>query len=274
MSIILVRSVILYALVIFAVRLMGKRQLGELQPSELVITILVSNIATLPIEDANIPVLVGITPILSLVCFEVIMSWLSLKLPKVRKIVSGSPKIIIRDGRIDSKVMSELRFSVDDLLMALRGSDIFDLSEVQYAVVETTGSVSVLKKAGKDTPVRSDLGINCKEGDPPQLIVSDGRIIYGSLSSVGLSEAAVNKVLSGAGMSLNDVMIMTADSSGSFFIADRDGGKPIVIDGGSKNDKGKDKRGNTDGTGSPEHNVGDMGEEQVRKDNKGGKKRR
>ena len=101
MSIIFIRSLILYLLVIFAVRLMGKRQLGELQPSELVITILVSNIATLPIEDADIPVILGATPILSLVCFEVIMSWLSLKFPKLRKIISGSPKIIIREGKAD-----------------------------------------------------------------------------------------------------------------------------------------------------------------------------
>ena len=92
MSVILIRSLILYILVIFAVRLMGKRQLGELQPSELVITILVSNIATLPLEDSGIPLIVGITPILSLVCFEVIVSWINLRSLKIRKIISGSPK--------------------------------------------------------------------------------------------------------------------------------------------------------------------------------------
>ena len=130
MSIVLIRSLILYILVIFAVRLMGKRQLGELQPSELVITILVSNIATLPIEDLNIPLIVGISPILSLVCFEVLTSWFSMKHIALRRIISGRPKIVISDGRIDKKVMSELRFSVDDLLTALRGNGVFDLSEV------------------------------------------------------------------------------------------------------------------------------------------------
>ena len=107
MSIIFLRALILYILVIFAVRLMGKRQLGELQPSELVITILVSNIATLPLEDINIPILLGITPILALVCFEVIVSWTSLKFPKFRKIISGRPKIIISDGKIDSDVLRD-----------------------------------------------------------------------------------------------------------------------------------------------------------------------
>ncbi|MBP5580259.1 MAG: DUF421 domain-containing protein, partial [Ruminococcus sp.] len=125
MCVILIRSVILYVLVIFAVRLMGKRQLGELQPSELVITILVSNIATLPIEDVNIPVIVGVTPILSLVCFEVMVSWLDLKLPKLRRLISGSPKIIVRNGCIERDILRELRFSSDDLLMALRSKDIF-----------------------------------------------------------------------------------------------------------------------------------------------------
>ncbi len=145
MCVILIRSVILYVLVIFAVRLMGKRQLGELQPSELVITILVSNIATLPIEDVNIPIIVGVTPILSLVCFEVMVSWINLRLPELRRLISGSPKIIIRNGCIERDIMRELRFSVDDLLMALRSKDIFDIGEVQYAIVETTGSVSVMK---------------------------------------------------------------------------------------------------------------------------------
>lgn len=122
MSIILIRSLILYILVIFAVRLMGKRQLGELQPSELVITILVSNIATLPLEDTDIPIIVGVTPILSLVCYEVIVSWLILGMPFLRKIISGSPKIIISNGKINRRVLRELRFSVDDLMTAMRGS--------------------------------------------------------------------------------------------------------------------------------------------------------
>ena len=154
MGVILTRSLILYVLVIFAVRLMGKRQLGELQPSELVITILVSNIATLPLEDVNIPVIVGITPILSLVCFEVVVSWLNLKSPCIRKITSGSPKIVIKDGKIDPDTMRDLRFSVDDLMMALREKEVFDLDEIQFAIVETTGNISVMKKQEYDTPQR------------------------------------------------------------------------------------------------------------------------
>ena len=237
MCVVLIRSIILYVLVIFAVRLMGKRQLGELQPSELVITILVSNIATLPIEDVNIPVIVGATPILVLVCFEVIVSWLSLRFPRLRKLISGSPKIIIRGGCIERDIMRELRFSVDDLMTALRSKDIFDLSEVQFAVVETTGSVSVMKKPPLDTPARRDLKIAAECGDPPVLIISDGHFIPKAMEHLKLSRSSVEALLGGLGMTCDDVLIMTADSSGSCFIADNQGSPPKKMSLGGKNDK-------------------------------------
>lgn len=234
MSIIFIRSLILYFLVIFAVRLMGKRQLGELQPSELVITILVSNIATLPIEDSDTPVILGATPILALVCFEVIMSWLSLKFPKLRKIISGSPKIIIREGKTDPQVLKDLRFSVDDLLMSLRGKDVFDISEVQYAIVETTGTVSVMKKQAEDTPVRKDIGSEPHPEDPPLLVVSDGKIIEMALKSLGYDEQWLRKTLDESNMKLSEVFIMTADRTGKLYIAGKDGGAPYIREGEQK----------------------------------------
>lgn len=223
MSVVLIRSLILYILVIFAVRLMGKRQLGELQPSELVITILVSNIATLPLEDVNIPLMVGVTPILALVCFEVLMSWVNLKSPKLRKIISGSPKIIISNGVIDDNVLSELRLSVDDLMMSLRTNDIFSLDEVQYAIVETTGSVSVMKKTDCDTPTRSEFNIKKKSSDPPMVVISDGRIIEKAAENVGMKVSRIREILNNAKLEPKDVFIMTADSSGNYFIADKKG---------------------------------------------------
>lgn len=221
MSIILIRSVILYMLVVFAVRLMGKRQLGELQPSELVITILVSNIATLPLEDTDIPVIVGVTPILSLVCFEVIVSKLILHFPRLRKIISGSPKIIISNGKINRSVLKELRFSVDDLTMAMRSKDIFDISEVQFAIVETTGSISVMKKPEKDTPTKEELNIYAENADPPQVIVSDGCIIHTTLKSMGLNEQFVKNSAKKSNIKINDIFIMTSDSTGNFFIVSK-----------------------------------------------------
>ena len=261
MCVVLIRSVMLYVLVIFAVRLMGKRQLGELQPSELVITILVSNIATLPIEDVNIPVAVGVTPILALVCFEVITSWLNLHFPKLRNLVSGSPKIIIRNGRIERDILRELRFSVDDLLMALRSKDIFDLDEVQYAMVETTGSISVMKKRSSDTPTRSDMRISAEENDPPVLIISDGIFAEKAMESLKICRSSVELLLSANGLKADDVFIMTADSSGSCFVADKQGSAPLKFSlGGKKNDKSADKRGSVDDTDRVQHVNEHMGE--------------
>lgn len=238
MCVVLVRSVMLYILVIFAVRLMGKRQLGELQPSELVITILVSNIATLPIEDVNIPVVVGVTPILALVCFEVMTSWINLHFPKLRELVSGSPKIVIRGGRIERDILRELRFSVDDLLMALRSKDIFDLDEVQFAMVETTGSISVMKKQSSDTPTRSDMAVPAEEADPPVLIISDGLFVGKAMKSLKVSRSAVEMLLSANGLGVKDVFIMTIDSTGSCFVADKQGRAPLKISlGGEQSDK-------------------------------------
>lgn len=237
MCVVLIRSLLLYILVIFAVRLMGKRQLGELQPSELVITILVSNIATLPIEDVNIPVIVGVTPILALVCFEVIVSCINLKFPKVRRLISGSPKIVVRGGCIERDILRELRFSVDDLLMALRSKDIFDLSEVQYAIVETTGSISVMKKASEDTPTRRDMKIAADCSDPPVLIISDGSFIPKAMESMKLSRCTVEAVLKKHDISVENVFIMTADSSGNCFVADKQGSPPKKLRIGEENDE-------------------------------------
>lgn len=221
MSIILLRSIILYIIVVSAVRLMGKRQLGELQPSELVITILVSNIATLPLEDTDIPLIIGVTPILALVCYEVFVSWLILRLPFFRKIIYGSPKIIISNGKIKRSVLRELRLSVDDVMTAMRNQQIFDISEIQYAIVETTGSISIMKKQVKDTPTREDMGFFPESADPPQIIVSDGKILTAALDSMGFNVKFVENSAREAGVKIRDIFIMTVDRQGNVYIAEK-----------------------------------------------------
>lgn len=210
MSIILFRSVILYLTVIFAVRLMGKRQLGELQPSELVVTILISNIATLPLEDTEIPLTMGLFPILTLVCYEVIMSWITLKSRKIRKIVSGQPKIIISNGKIDQKMLRELRLSLDDLMAGLRNNGIFDISEVQYAVVETNGGISVLEKT-KHPEVPEDK-------NPPDIYISDGTIISENLIPSGKSKIWLDSVLKEKKLKPNEIFMLSSDSKGNISI--------------------------------------------------------
>ncbi len=214
MGTILIRALILYFVVIFSVRLMGKRQLGELQPSELVITILISNIATLPLEDTSIPLLPGILPILSMVCFEVITSWFALKSRRLRRILCGSPKIIIRNGQLEQDTLRELRFSIDDLMTALRNNQVFSLEEIQFAIVETTGSVSVYLKKENQPFTLKDMDLHPKTIDPPVTLISDGRISHTALHSLKKENSWLTAELQRRHLQANEVFLLTADQNG------------------------------------------------------------
>lgn len=211
LSTVFIRSVILYVVVIFAVRLMGKRQLGELQPSELVITILISNIATLPLENPSVPIITGVLPILALVCFEIIVSRLCLGSKKLRKLISGSPKIIIRGGKIAQQTMRELRLTVDDLLMALRNQQIFNPEEVEFAIVETTGSISVYPKSAYRELTQQDAGFKTPDSDPPSVVISDGIIIEKALTAIGRDKQWLQKQLVGTGLTTDKVFLAMTD---------------------------------------------------------------
>lgn len=214
MSIVLIRSLILYIVVIFGVRLMGKRQLGELQPSELVITILISNIATLPLEDPDIPLIIGILPILSLVCYEVIMSWGTLRSLRLRRMISGRPKIVIRDGQIEQATLRDLRLSIDDLMTALRSNQIFDPGEVQFAIVETTGTISVYPKSDYRPVTRGDIQLKKKSIDPTVAIIQDGCVMNRSLAMIGKNKAWLEQKLSEHHLTADEVFLMMGDANG------------------------------------------------------------
>ncbi len=146
MTIILIRSVIIYLIVVMAVRIMGKRQIGELNPHEFVITILISAVATIPIQESSIPLSYSVIPILVFVSLEVIESALSIKFPAFSKLIDGQPIVVIKNGKLQKEKLEMLRFSTEDLNDALRQKDIFDINEVENAIVETNGSLSVQKK--------------------------------------------------------------------------------------------------------------------------------
>ena len=218
MTIVLIRSFILYVVVMFSIRLMGKRQLGELQPAELVVTILISNIATLALEDIEIQLLHGILPILALVCYEVIASWISLKSVRFRKWISGSPKILIRDGIIDQNMMKTLRFSVDDLMAALRMGGVFFIEDVQFAIVETNGSVSVYQKSSCQPAEKQDLQAFQPSVDPPQTIIADGKLREPALSVIGQDRTWLNTILNQEKMRIQDIFLLTADKSCTYHL--------------------------------------------------------
>lgn len=211
MFIVFFRAVILYLVIVVSMRLMGKRQLGELQPSELVVTVLLSNIATLPVENVGVPMLMGIIPIFTLVSLDVILSHLSLRFRPLRKAICGCAKIVISDGKIDQKVLKDLRFSVDDLMQSLRSQQVFDIAQVQLAVVETTGQISVYQKQPFQPATCKDLKIKGESADPPQLVIDSGRVVKGALSALGFDGSWLKSTLSAEGLRVRDVFIMTCD---------------------------------------------------------------
>ncbi len=217
-----IRGIILYVLVVFAVRLMGKRQIGDLSPAELVITILISNIATLAMEDVSVPLLTGTVPILTLVCLDVISSYICLNSRKIRHAVSGRPKIIISNGVIDQRGLRALRYTVDDLMSSLRTQGIFDISQVQYAVVETTGAISALLKPEYLPLTPKSAASPEPAADPPQAVISDGDMIRSAETTLDLREADILKELKRKHLGVGDVFLCTAGADGKLYIIEKE----------------------------------------------------
>ena len=202
---------------------MGRRQVGELQPSELVVTILISNLASRPMEDRSLPLSIGILPIITLVCLEVFMSYVLKNSPKMRKHICGSPQVIIRNGKIDQKVMKELRFSVDDLMEELRINSIFDFTEVDCAIVETTGELSVFKKYKYQEVQNGDIG---NKEDPTScpsfIVVNNGKINSDGLKMCEKNEKFINKQLKKSKTDIQNVLVMMCDKNGKYTLVEKE----------------------------------------------------
>lgn len=218
MAIVLIRAVILYIIITFSLRLMGKRQLGELQPSELVVTILISNIAAIPVEDSSVPMIMGIVPILTLVCLDVIMSGVMLKSAHIRKLMIGSPRIIISEGEILQNEMKRLRYTVDDLVEAMRDEQIFDITQIQYAIVETTGKINFLLKKDYQPAEKQDVNAGGSTKNPPSVIIRDGIVDKRQLRLLDLGEQWLTKILRENNVGEKSVFLMTSDNSGNYNI--------------------------------------------------------
>ena len=211
MFITLIRTSVLYLFVIVIMRLMGKRQIGELQPTELVITLLLSEIIAIPMQDNDISLISAIVPVLILVSFEILISVISLKSVKIRSLMQGNSIIIIRDGKLDLKKIKELRFTIDDVLEALREKDIFDISKVQYAVVETNGTISVMLKPEHEPVTRGDLSLEVEDCGMPCAVIVDGRIIKTDFDTCNKDKINVDNTL-----------LMTIDKKGNKTIIGKD----------------------------------------------------
>lgn len=183
--ILVIRTLLLYALVIVSLRIMGKRQIGEMQPSELVVAIMISDLAAVPMQSIDIPLITGIVPVLTLIVAEVFMSFISLKSRAVRRILSGEPSVVIYNGHINEGELGRLRFNMNDLLEQLRINNYPDVSEVECAVMETNGKLSIIPKSGARGVTLNDLNIKSEEFELQYLVLSDGKINKKELGKTG-----------------------------------------------------------------------------------------
>lgn len=207
------RTVILYFLIMVGLRLMGKRQIGELEPSELVLTMMLSDLATVPMQDFGIPLLAGVIPILTLLSLSMLLSQLSLTHLRFRALVCGTPAILIRNGRIQQDVMRENRYTLDELLEELRGQGISDIGDVKYAVLENSGQLSVLPWTRRQPPTAEQLGMDLEdETTLPVILINDGRVLRQNLTACGRDEAWLRKQLQNAHLaSPREVFLLTLD---------------------------------------------------------------
>ncbi len=215
-----VRTLVLYMAVIASVRIMGKRQLGELQPSELVVAIMISDLASVPMQAIDIPLISGILPVATLIVAEVLMSYMSLKSRRIRRIISGEPSIVIYNGHINEKELTRQRFNINDLLEELRLNNCHDISDVAVAVIETSGKLSVIPKdSARSATVEDIKNKKIRHDGLPCTVISDGELNEEELKRSGKNKAWLEKKLKEQGAEgFKDVFIASVDAEGELFV--------------------------------------------------------
>ena len=179
------RSIILYVIVLIVMRLMGKREIGQLQPFELAISIMIADLATIPMTDTGIPIGNGIVPILGLLVMHLLISLINLKSIKLREIICGKPRILIYRGKIQEKAMIKERFTINELQERIRSQNTINLGDVEYAILETSGQITVIEKPNKRPTIPEDFGIMPEYEGVPYDLVIDGRIMHKNLKAIG-----------------------------------------------------------------------------------------
>ena len=220
MLVIIIRTLILYTTVVFSLRLMGKRQIGELQPSERVVAIMISDVATVPMQSLDIPLLSGIIPVLTLVFAEVVTSYMSIKSSGMRRFFMGEPSIVVYNGIICEKELMKQRFNLSDLLEELRVQGCFDISDVFVAVLETNGKLSVIPRDNARPATVEDLNLkNVRHEGLPCTVILDGKLNPCELKRSGKTEKQLLDELKKRGAkSVSEVFIASIDAEGEMFM--------------------------------------------------------
>lgn len=217
------RTVVLYLILVAVIRVMGKRQIGEMEATEFVVTMLVANLAAIPMQDGGIPLFSGLVPILTVLGVELVLSALSLRSILLRKLLCGKPVILIENGHILQDNLRSTRITLDELSGKLRGKDVLDPQHVQYAILETDGTLSVFPYPKHLPASAKDAGVQVKPQSLPVTLVSDGRLLRENLAYAGKDRIWLEKVLAEHNVALADTWLLTVDDTDSIFLLKREG---------------------------------------------------
>lgn len=217
MIITFIRVIILYIVVLITMRLMGKREIGQLQPFELAIAILIADLAAVPMADIGIPITNGIVPILALLVLHLCISIINLKSTKMRKIVCGTPSILIYRGKIDEKVLKKERFTINELQERLRMNNIVNIGDVEYAILETNGQVTVIQKPDKRNTIPADFNIMPEYEGMAYDLVTDGKVMEKNLKKIGRDYNWLKKEVQKFGMNPEQALLVTIDAKSQMF---------------------------------------------------------
>ncbi len=218
------RSIVLYIIVLIVMRLMGKREIGQLQPFELAISIMIADLASIPMTDTGVPIFNGIIPILGLLIMHLVISIINLKSSKAREIICGRPSILIYRGKINENNLKRERFTINELEERLRGNNVINLGDVEYAILETSGQVTVIQKPDKRNTIPQDFNIMPEyEGIPYDLVV-DGKVMQENLKAIGKDYKWLKKQVEKFNMKPEEALVVTFDGKGQIFCQKKEKG--------------------------------------------------
>ena len=211
------RAIVLYLIVLVVMRLMGKREIGQLQPFELAISIMIADLASIPMTEIGIPIFNGIVPILGLLVMHLILSLINLKSLKAREIICGKPSILIYRGKINEKELKKERFTINELEERLRGNNVVNLGDVEYAILETSGQVTVIQKPEKRNTIPEDFNIVPEYDGIPYDLVVDGKVMNKNLKAIGKNYNWLKKQVEKFDIKPEEALVVTIDGKGQIF---------------------------------------------------------
>lgn len=218
----LLRTIIIYICILIVIRLMGKRQVGEMQPFEFVITLIIADLACIPMAELSVPLIHGVVPILTILILHFFICVLARKFMLARYLLTGKPAIVVSPKGINYKELKALNMTLDDLMELIRGCEVFNLSEIAYAIIETNGNLSVMKKTQNQNVIREDLNISSQPSSLPVNLIMDGNIMKNNLKVANIDACIVDQCLKKANIKkVKDVLILTIDDNGQVFIQEK-----------------------------------------------------